>query len=546
MNHLSNSAHVQELAAVDDRIEEMQSLASRIHHETNVGGPAARGEAEQQLEELRECRRLLASRVSPAQVIPEEIWVDIWTRADVVPRPLDSPPTPFALSWVSKWWRYVLLRTPAMWDFIQVSPNTSPALLRLQVQRSGSRLLTILLSLKSAVPPKDGAGRFISLMAELEKCADRWQSFHLREVTRPKGLERSDPALYSNAALYFNALQNSLCGVHVPHLRHFCAWWHGEHRLGAVLKRGAPHLSEVQLSNVRISDNLHLLRGLTSLELTEPHYRGTLTKIQLRNTLAACPALHHLGLEGRWFESDPAFRLRHPDPLALASLKSLKLCMQDRWEEEGSIVHDLFDVVIAPRLQSLQLVSLSSQTCDAFLDVLEQRPQACGSDSLALLCLQGGDDFDKMELDVRVYSRMFQTFRKLRHLWIDTAPEDASSCLRTLETMADGGTPLVPSLDTLTINVGSAEDNGADVPHFIARRQEMGVPIATVRVYPADDVYDEEILEWVRWCQERAAVEGITCHEVGFDCIETLENMVFAPLKLNLDRLRRRPRTPLG
>ncbi|EPQ50297.1 hypothetical protein GLOTRDRAFT_134106 [Gloeophyllum trabeum ATCC 11539] len=586
MNNLRNPVYVQELEAVIAEIPEKQSLASllrqeydnirkdlealtdeRAHVETRVAPDSlltARfrecinaalsdldasiraqserlqpteerlREVEKDLKELRERRQLLNSRVSPVQVLPEEILVKIWNFADAVPRPIHSTQLPFILSWVNKRWREILTRTPTLWRFIQASPNMSPGLLQLQVQRSAPCLLKILFSFRSARPRRTstngGVDRLLFVMTDLIKCADRWQSFHLGESSWSNWEQVAELSLYSER------LQQLLCSVHVPHLQHFCAWWQGLDCLGELFEHGAPSLAQMQLSGLSVFPNLHLFRRLTSLELIQPDYDERLTPTVFRSLLAQCPTLTHLGLDGNIFHSDPDFPSLHPYPLPLTSLTSLKLSVLNYSRVDGFNIPELFQIFIAPRLESLQLLFLSRPACEGLMQVLEKSPMACGSESLFRLHIHAGEG--RIGLGHSLSSRMLVQFPNIQHLWINAPQEDGQELLEALALHMGDGEPqrLCPSLDTVTLDIGFDqvdEDGGDYIRNFVATRQVIGLPITTLRFYPEMDAYAAR--ELLAWCHEIVKVEVLPIRDIEFECCEMSEKPIPAPL--NLDRL---------
>ncbi|EPQ50295.1 hypothetical protein GLOTRDRAFT_134104 [Gloeophyllum trabeum ATCC 11539] len=279
--------------------------------------------------------------------------------------------------------------------------------------------------------------------------------------------------------------------------------------------------------------NLHLLRGLTSLELMDqPHYEEPPSLLDFRNVLTQCPALRHLGLDGCGFASDLDIRSLHPDPLYLPLLKSLKICFVNYWIEEDSCVQVLFDVFGAPNLDSLQLVSLSRNTCEAFIRVLEKKPLACGSESLCLLYLHSGEEGARINLGASLSARMLALFPNVQHLWIDADKEDGDDFIIALQWNKE---PLCTSLHTLTLNIGSGQfevlDNGGTyLRDFIAGRETNGLPITTLRLYPASEAY--QATELLSWCHEKVTMEVLGDREIEFDCFEMSEKMV--PSLMNL------------
>lgn len=460
---------VQSLEGIDVAL---QALDQRTRTRAQVLPPAEQrlAMAEKVLEGLVEERLRLASQVSPAQVVPEEIWIKIWIWADILSPPRDRPRFPFAISWVNMRWRAIILRSPIMWSHIEVSLDSSPQLLRLRIQRSGPCLLNVYLRFRTWNrnwnSTNGGRERLGILLRELSPCIHRWVSFHLGE------------SMWTTSSfdwpMFARAIEEMLGNVCAPHLQHFCMLWHDKGDwLQGLFQSGAPSLSEVQLRGPIIRTNLKLLVGLTSLEMMGLRPQIRLSVSEFRSILEHCPALVHLGLDGKCFVSDSSVRTRHPYPVQLPCLRTLRLSFNDDSEQRlGTFIRGTFHVFSAPNLSSLCLLHLGLLSLTALIDVLERMPRAYGSQTLSLLLLR--TDEDGIDLDSALATRMLQLFPHLQHLWLHSAEKDSRSFMEALGRMRESARePTCASLHTLTLEYADMELYYSDTELYVDVRHNL-------------------------------------------------------------------------
>ncbi|EPQ50274.1 hypothetical protein GLOTRDRAFT_134082 [Gloeophyllum trabeum ATCC 11539] len=503
----------------------LRALDERIRTRSEVMPPAEERmrEAERALDELIESRRPLLAQTSPAQVVPEEIWINIWMWAENLHCPEPKPGLAYVFSWVCTRWRKIFLRTPTLWRQVRVSLGTSSDLLRLQLQRSDPCPLDVYFIFGNRRIKREDTPRKVNmLLTELVFCANRWVSFHLGGTT---DLDFYDDSKLVGWSLYTDGIQDMLSKAHAPRLRHFCAWWYGDPTL--IVGRGlcppvACSLSELQICGFAIRTNLSLFSGLTSLELVRPSVRDLPSIWEFRDMLVQCPSLVHLGLDGKCFNSDSSFRLRFPDPLPLPALRSLMLRFIDyEQEEEVLFIHELFDTFAAPALSTLYVLHLDVPCLTAFVEALEAKPMVCASGTLPVLFLRfGGYKEEDHGIPSALATRTLVLFPQLRHLWLCSGVQDTRSFLRALRNIKEcQREPGCSSLHAVTLELHVIREHNAD--DFISRARKIGVRDITVRLYHS---FNDTWLDYDVWRQHDrsrgAIIERVTWCESAFECFE--------------------------
>lgn len=266
--------------------------------------------------------------------LPNELLSNIFTMGAAF-QPLDWGQFPFPLlvSSISRRWREAAISTQPLWSQLvfTADPRTDSWCADLFLPRSGAHPLDIIINLQS----RRGSTDIISKL--LPHC-ERWRKLCVTVEDIHETF----------------AIRSLLQYIPVPLLQHLeFVVYEGEcigdgHSHAPFLDLGAPALTSVKLRGLCLECVPHLA-NLTSFRFESK--ATSVTRSQMESIAAASPALRalHLRLKG--------FKASGNGSLDLPSLRHLSLNFKDLDRRVDTEPLQLFVIMVAPALESLELIS---------------------------------------------------------------------------------------------------------------------------------------------------------------------------------------------
>ncbi|KZP13912.1 hypothetical protein FIBSPDRAFT_936033 [Athelia psychrophila] len=274
---------------------------------------------------------------APIDTLPNELIAHIFTMGSTSEPPRlyrrtsRSLPFPLLVSSISRRWRDAAISSPPLWSRLLFTATLADSWIsRLFLPRSGTHPLDIHINLEYAVHSME---RVLEII--LPHC-ERWRTLcvnrlSLLKLTLPAIRDISVPLLQHVEIL--GQYEASGVPAHTSHTPFF--------------QLGAPALTSVSLRSI-CAECGPPLANLTAFLFD---YKGPLSQQCLESIVAASPGLQVLRLASRTFEGSGQ------GPIHIPSLRQLSLNFGGCTSDDDFI--RLFAIIIAPDLESLEIVSMS-------------------------------------------------------------------------------------------------------------------------------------------------------------------------------------------
>lgn len=284
--------------------------------------------------------------------LPHEILISIVAAGRHLRRRKGTPLFPVLASHVCRTWRDIVLNTPSLWTWVDLTTNGKKDLYAALEERSKTNLLEVTMTVDTChthIP-----SRKIAIVGIRLDSAVYHMDFFARIASRCRSLHVSVGDLYAAMTVVFPRLKP----LHAPNLRYFGVSVAGEGALALgpnedaipLFKGGAPLLAQLRITAPAL--RMLPMDNLTALIIHRAEEERPFTYQQLRTMVLASPALTSLILEGSVLDR---FAREDRAPISLPHLRELQIELEPKSELEGHAY--LLDLLDTPGVRTLVLLN---------------------------------------------------------------------------------------------------------------------------------------------------------------------------------------------